>query len=238
MKEYKIETVLDLHKIFIVNRPHGGAAWWFRGQSNIAWRLLPKAGRDEFYLPEDRDLGRFNSWKNQAIGYSTDLPKNDWECLAVAQHYGLATRLLDWTYNPMVATFFAVNENYESDGAVFGYLPKLFIDENVLPLNTKCNGYGFIPRSVSIRILNQKSLFTVHGPVKSEVTIQDSPIVKGEKNIFKVIIPATLKVTIQKHLSDYGFTYDNFFPDLDGLSKKVNYETNDMVNFRNKRNKA
>lgn len=87
--------------------------WVFRGQADVSWALVPKAGRAGYYLREKheppqhglppRDICRFNYWREQAVAYNLTLPTNDFECLALAQHYGLATRLLDWTTNPLVA---------------------------------------------------------------------------------------------------------------------------------------
>jgi len=129
MENYIIEDTLDIHKYFSAYRAHEGLGWWFRGQANSTWKLIPKAGRDEYFLDDNRDLGRFNAWREKAIAYYPNLPKNDWEALAVAQHYGLATRLLDWTENPLVATYFAVAAEENCDGAVYIYEPNAFLDK-------------------------------------------------------------------------------------------------------------
>lgn len=79
--------------------------WIFRGHSDPAWRLVPKGGRPPF-LGRDKEL--FESWKRRALEYLTMRPNSDWDWLAIAQHHGLATRLLDWTTNPLNAAYFAV----------------------------------------------------------------------------------------------------------------------------------
>jgi len=81
--------------------------WIFRGLSNATWKLVPKAGRPDF---KGNDQALFESWKLKAIEYLSIRPDSDWDWLAIAQHHGLATRLLDWTTNPLNAAYFAVRE--------------------------------------------------------------------------------------------------------------------------------
>src|ERR1017187_755068 len=101
MDTYRARSFKELHDILSCHRPHGGVEWCYRGQASIEWPLLPAAGRPQYHT--GRDLGRHNAWRDLAIAFDPNLPGNDWECLAVAQHHGLATRLLDWTWNPLVA---------------------------------------------------------------------------------------------------------------------------------------
>lgn len=58
-------------------------------------------------MDEREALQRF---KAAARPYLTAVPDSEWDWLALAQHNGLPTRLLDWTTNPLVALYFAVGE--------------------------------------------------------------------------------------------------------------------------------
>ena len=117
-----------------------GSVWLYRGQGKTRehWPLLSKAGRPNHFGPAigsagkwdkqpewgylaPRDMQVFSEWRKRAIAFRSDLPTEDWECLALAQHYGLPTRLVDWTKNPLVALFFAAESNPDEDGAVYGY---------------------------------------------------------------------------------------------------------------------
>ena len=47
-------------------------------------------------------------------------PINEWELLVLARHYGIPTRLLDWSYSPLIAARFAtVNGKHDSDRVVW-----------------------------------------------------------------------------------------------------------------------
>ncbi len=227
---HRLNDPLDVHKFFSAYRPHPPTGWWFRGQANSAWELLPKAGRTDFLLPDKRCLGRFKSWSNQAIVYLSDLPENDWERLAVAQHHGLATCLLDWTHNPLVALYFACCEEQASDATVFCYEPEHFIVEGALELNDAvCYGAGFIPRAIAPRILNQQAVFTVHLPVDESVLVGQHPIWKDHPTLVRLEISAKFKPALLRMLDNYGINAVSVFPDLEGLSRYINWETRNIV---------
>src|SRR5687767_15049780 len=124
-----------------------GADWylqpWFRGHGNISWSLepgwyrpsSPAQGIGSDYYSEATLLEKF---KLRAPTYLERLPANDWEWVFLMQHYGLPTRLLDWTESSLVALYFAVHDTSSTtDGAVWMLQPSL--------LNKVGNGYGLIP---------------------------------------------------------------------------------------------
>jgi hypothetical protein len=228
--QFSLSSLEDVHKFFRQYRCHPPTGWWFRGQANSSWPLLPKAGRTEFYLPDNRATGRFKSWSKQAIAYDQNIPQNSWERLAVAQHYGLATCLLDWTYNPLVALYFACAQQPANDGAVYCYFPDLFVKEEKLDMNTaECDGIGFVPRAISRRIIQQRSVFTAHIPTNVPLQVKPIVIIKDHPNLIQLMVPASLKVEIIEMLDDYGINQVTLFPDLEGLSSYINWETAHMV---------
>jgi hypothetical protein len=232
-KNMKIINLVNLeafHHLFRAFRSHDGFGYWFRGQSDASWCLLPKAGRQDYYLPSNKDLGRFNDWSNHAVAYHTP-PDSKIESLAIAQHHGLATRLLDWTKNPLVAAFFCCLENQDIEGAIYVLeIPKMLITEqtSIESLKTYSGVVGYIPNSISPRVLNQRGLFTVHCDAKCEIEITPSLIGNDEPNLNKIIIGAELKREILQMLDDYGINRAVLFPGLDGLSSHINHKTESL----------
>ena len=226
-KTYVLQEAKQAHDFFRAYKPHPPTGWWFRGQADSAWPLIPKAGRHPFRLPEWRHIGRFRAWSKAAVAYDSSLPPNDWERLAIAQHFGLATCLLDWTHNPLVALYFCCSELVAQDGAVYCYQPDAFVKESVLPCDESlsCNGIGFIPRALSSRILNQRAVFTVHSPADQPLEAVAHPFLTDHPSLAKLVVPASLKPELLDILDVYGINRSTLFPDLEGLSSHVNWET-------------
>lgn len=97
--------------------PDGGFLW-FRGQSCADYVLRPKILRDgktsdEVFERERRLLTRF---RQRSMAYwPAGYPQDDWEHLFAMQHFGMPTRLLDWSESLFVAAHFAITDALPKD---------------------------------------------------------------------------------------------------------------------------
>jgi len=168
----------------------------------------------------------FDSFKRQARIYLEKHPTNDWEWLAYAQHYGLRTRFLDWSKNPLAALYFSIsNQTNKSDVWVyiydFGNLTEghqNMIDLNAPPSESPLDYTGelnrFIPPVIDNRMATQQSVFT----------IQEDPFeVIKDDNIKELVIERDKKESIRKQLHRIGINQVSLFPNLDGLCENLTW---------------
>lgn len=216
MKEHEINTFTELHEI-IDN--YGVKIMIYRGVKSKTYKLIPKIGRIE--PPPSSKSKKKNEeeilrlFKERALPYLDFVPKTDWDWLALGQYHGLPTRLLDWTRNPLVACYFAVEEQSDEDSMIYAYHHRLYISlsKNPKPFEYKKAG-KFIPRHIIPRITAQAGLFTIH-PNPHE------PF--NSNNIDKIIIPNEIRLDLKKTLNKYGINRASLFPGLDGLAKHIHW---------------
>ena len=128
MEETVINSFGELHEI--INR-YSEKIMIYRGVKSTEFELLPKIGRlspqssTDDKTENEKEILR--TFKERALPYLTSIPQTDWDWLALGQHHSLPTRLLDWTSNPLVACYFAVEEESDTDSLIYAYEIKIFI---------------------------------------------------------------------------------------------------------------
>ena len=214
---------------------HNGTPWW-RGHGVADWSLTPSAHREslsetDMYLRFIQRARTRHSPCPEAADFSA------W--LFLMQHFGLPTRLLDWTESLFVATFFAVfnDQHYDTDGAIWALFPiglnqtqlgqgKIFGARNPLvkPLifspfvggKPKEAVVALISDEIDIRMLVQLSAFTVHG---FPTPIEDLP--QKENFLIKFTVPKEAKPSLRSALTLIGIRESCLFPDLEHLAKEI-----------------
>lgn len=206
--------------------------WIFRGVSSKEHKLIPKLGRPENLPTGTEDLLNREKWlldefERMALAYihQGQQPGTLLELMALAQHHGLPTRLLDWSFSPLVAAFFSVEKPTEEDSVIFAYDSRELISSktsshlHIIPPRV----VRFDPPHISPRITAQAATFTIH-PLP-EIPMDDVATT--------LIIEKEFRKKLKGLLNKLGINRSTLFPDLDGLSTFLTWKNKILKNWGN-----
>jgi hypothetical protein len=115
-----ITNIKDLIEKLSSNKVGEATPTWFRGCYNKDFGLIPTIYRSGKSVSETELLRKF---KQNAVLLIEQRPTTPYEWLFVMRQYGILSRLLDWSENPLVALFFAVNQDPRHNGALWFMKP-------------------------------------------------------------------------------------------------------------------
>lgn len=195
----------------------------YRGQPSVSYKLIPKIGRNKL-KSSCGENNIFLDFKRNYRRYYNQVLTRNMDILMLGQHYGLPTRLLDWTTNPLVSIYFACasvpdKENVIKDGVIYVKGLKKddkYVDEkdDIDPFSYTENTFIF-PENFDIRFANQNGLFELF----ANPTVESNSDLKAE-----IIIAAQAKDSIIKQLSLLSIDPTELFPNLDNLCRHIEKE--------------
>lgn len=227
--------------------------WAFRGQRDASWPLISSLSRYLLnFMPEraqwrTREERATRIFRRKAHNYLKDPQVLDDElrCLALIQHHGGPTRLIDFTKSPFVAAFFAL-ERSSTDAAVFALnTPQLWIEaplsdpsmtrQKIDPRIKHNLGMYFYDNSNDIlwvgeptqmeqRLVAQSGTFVMPGVLDKSIDQILANYPHSSDLIKKIVLPKHCRSDGLRMLYRMNITNATLFPDLEGLAMSVGYE--------------
>ena len=226
-----IESLADL-LAFINDNLHGFDNALFRGQTQD-WSLLPKIARLQLRRGlsiADAESKMLATMQSRSIPFLDHPPSSIWDWLAIAQHNGMATRLLDWTTNPLIALWFAVEKpaNKNHDGVIWIFTPDE--DDSVTDAEQAKSPFisdrtrVYTPKHINRRIVAQTALFTVHYLNKKGKFVPFENISRYKDRLMKLRIPSNRFSNLRFELNRCGLNTATVYSDLVGVCRDSEWQ--------------
>lgn len=221
---------------------------WWRGHasSSPTWQLIPKVYRDPEKHGYCYEQNVASNFRRQAPARYQDCPTSDLDWLFLMQHYGVPTKLLDWTLSPLVALFFAVSyeyEKYESEPAILWAMNPMWLNQSMghgagIPTSASMASIVDMSRAAfdsgqetpdeilalypphrDVRMLVQQAAVTIHGTTISLEEVNDANASK--EFLIPITITPDAKQVLRIILQGFHINLSTLFPDLQHLAEEV-----------------
>lgn len=218
----------------------------FRGVSDVGYELKNRFLRNcgdnpamEYHLL--RNFKKYATLKRRTLA-------SQWDLVTIGQHYGLPTRLMDWTYSPFVAVHFATStlEKFDEDGAI--WMVDFVAAKQLLPESLRAALLESGSNTFTVELLNEVipdfeyfdrlsdepfalfyeppslderivNQYAFFSVMSSAVSVMDTWLDKHPHIHKRIIIPKELKWEVRDKLDQANITERLLFPGLDGLTR-------------------
>jgi len=208
---------------------------WYRGHSDASWQLVPGLLRGSGWILREQQA--FNAFQRSATRLF-ERRSNDWEILFDMQHYGMPTRLIDWSEALGVAIAFILHTPtpQPSDAAVFVLDPvglHEYSGQKEIKSLPADQGFDYkriywhhepfsakypiavYPPLQSQRLFAQRGTFTIHGESDLGLELQCQDVVK------KVILPKEAREAAAEFLTHASLDEYAIYPDIVGMARHL-----------------
>ncbi len=218
--------------------------WAFRGQRDAKGPLFSALSRylqtfkiDSRAWPEQEER-ILRIFKRKAIHLVDHVPErdDDFQWLALMQDHGAPTRLLDFTWSPYVAAFFALHNTTE-EGVIWACNPFEIEKRKKLDLEspgafrkhflTGKSSFVYLgePHAMNRRLIAQSGTFLVPGVLGKSIEDILMEYPNPRDTLIKFVLPAdSIRDKGMRELYRMNITQATLFPDLDGLARSLAYE--------------